>query len=135
LPTNWGKTTFTLGWGDKPLSDIGRAPEQLLSQIERAKAEQLDLARSWILLLTLAATVGLWWVFYSQLNLDFIFSGLLGFGVAYVLGRILAFCVGMKLGGRHARKLNNQLLGQSTIHPDQVSSSGGVGTGISTANL
>jgi hypothetical protein len=43
--------------------------KQLLSEIERAKAEQLDIARSWILLFTLAATVGFWWEFYSQLKL------------------------------------------------------------------
>jgi hypothetical protein len=64
--------------------------KQLLSEIERAKAEQLDIARSWILLFTLAATVGFWWEFYSQLKLDFYLSWLLGFVAAFVLHRIVA---------------------------------------------
>jgi hypothetical protein len=50
--------------------------------MERAKAEQLDIARSWILLFALAATVGFWWVFYNQLELDFYLSWLLGFVAA-----------------------------------------------------
>ena len=45
--------------------------------------EQLDIARSWILLFTLAATFGLWWVFYDQLKLDFYVSWLLGFVVGF----------------------------------------------------
>ena len=49
--------------------------EHLLRVIERAKANQLDIARGWILLFTLAATVGLWWVFYNQLELNFICRG------------------------------------------------------------
>ena len=91
--------------------------KQLLREIERAKAEQLDIARSWILLFTLAATVGLWWVFYDQLKLDFYLSWLLAIVATFVLSRILAFYVGMYLGGRYARKLKNQLLGRSA-NPD-----------------
>jgi hypothetical protein len=86
--------------------------KQLLRENERAKAEQLDVARSWILLSTLAATVGLWWVFYNQLKLDFYLSWLLGFVAAFVLSRIVSFCVGMHLGKKYARQLKNQLLGR-----------------------
>ena len=68
-------------WAEgKRLSEIERATEQRLGEIERVRAEQLDIARSWILLFTLAATVGLWWVFYNQLKL-FYLSGFLGFVV------------------------------------------------------
>jgi hypothetical protein len=94
------------------MSDERATTEQLLSEIARAKAEQLDIARSWILLFTLAATFGLWWVFYNQLKLDFYLSWLLGFVAAFVLSRILSFCVGMHLGKKYARQLKNQLLGQ-----------------------
>jgi hypothetical protein len=85
---------------------------QLFSEIGRAKAEQLDIARSWILLFTLAATVGLWWEFYSQLKLDFYLSWLLGFVAAFVLSRIVSFYVGMNLGKKYARQLKDQLLGR-----------------------
>jgi membrane protein implicated in regulation of membrane protease activity len=94
------------------LSKIERATEQRLREIERARAEQRDIARSWILLFTLAATVGLWWVFYNQLKLDFYVSWLLGFVVALVLRRILSFYVGMHLGRKYARQLKDQLLGR-----------------------
>jgi hypothetical protein len=40
------------------MSETERGTEQLLREMERAKAEQLDIARSWILLFTFAATVG-----------------------------------------------------------------------------
>jgi hypothetical protein len=79
-----------------------------LREIERARAEQLDIARSWILLFTF----GLWWVFYNQLKLDFYVSWLLGFVVAFVLRRILSFYVGMHLGKKYARQLKDQLLGR-----------------------
>jgi len=75
------------------LSEIERATEQRLRE---TRAEQLDIARSWILLFTLAATFGLCWVFYSQLKL-FCLSWLLGFVVAFVLSRTLSFYVGMHL--------------------------------------
>lgn len=94
------------------MSEIERATEQRLREIERARAEQLDIARSWILLFTLAATFGLWWVFYNQLKLDFYVSWLLGFVVALVLRRILSFYVGMHLGRKYARQLKDQLLGR-----------------------
>jgi membrane protein implicated in regulation of membrane protease activity len=94
------------------LSEIERATEQRLREIERARAEQLDLARSWILLFTLAAMFGLWWVFYNQLKLDFYVSWLLGFVVALVLRRILSFYVGMHLGRKYARQLKDRLLGR-----------------------
>ena len=94
------------------MSEIERATEQRLREIERARAEQLDIARSWILLFTLAATFGLWWVFYNQLKLDFYVSGLVGFVVAFVLKRILSFYVGMHLGKKYNRQLKDQLLGR-----------------------
>jgi len=94
------------------LREIERATEQRLREIERARAEQLDIARSWILLFTLGATFGLWWVFYNQLKLDFYVSWLLGFVVAFVLKRILSFYVGMHLGKKYARQLKDQLLGR-----------------------
>ena len=94
------------------MREIERATEQRLREIERARAEQLDIARSWILLFTLAATFGLWWVFYNQLKLDFYVSWLLGFVVPFVLRRILSFYVGMHLGKKYARQLKDQLLGR-----------------------
>lgn len=94
------------------MSEIERATEERLREIERARAEQLDIARSWILLFTLAAVVGLWWVFYNKLELDFYVSWLLGFVVAFVLRRILSFYVGMRLGEKYARQLKDQLLGR-----------------------
>ena len=93
------------------MSETERGAEQLLREMERAKAEQLDIARSWILLFTLAATVGLWWVFYNQLKL-FYLSWLLGFVAAFVLSRILLFYVGMHLRQRYDRQLKDQLLGR-----------------------
>ena len=103
---------FSLGLRGKLLSEIERATEQRLREIERARAEQLDIARSWILLFTLAATFGLWWVFYNQLKLDFYVSWLLGFVVAFVLRRILSFYVGVHLGKKYNRQLKDQLLGR-----------------------
>jgi membrane protein implicated in regulation of membrane protease activity len=94
------------------LREIERATERRLREIERARAEQLDIARSWILLFTLAATFGLWWVFYNQLKLDFYVSWLLGFVVAFLLRRILSFYVGMLLGKKYNRQLKDQLLGR-----------------------
>jgi fatty acid desaturase len=94
------------------LSEIERATEQRLREIERARAEQLDIARSWVLLFTLAATFGLWWVFYNQLRLDFYASWLLGFVVAFVLRRILSFFVGMHLGKKYDRQIKDRLLGR-----------------------
>jgi membrane protein implicated in regulation of membrane protease activity len=94
------------------LSETERATEQRLREIERARAEQFDIARSWILLFTLAATFGLWWVFYNRLKLDFYVSWLLSFVVALVLRRILSFYVGMRLGKKYARQLKDQLLGR-----------------------
>jgi hypothetical protein len=94
------------------LSEIERATKQRLKEIERARAEQFDIARSWILLFTLAATFGFWWVFYNQLMLDFYVSWLLGFVVALILSRILLFYVGMHLGKKYARQLKDQLLGR-----------------------
>src|SRR5262249_46856368 len=64
------------------------------------RAEQLDIARSWILLFTLAATVGLWWVFYNQLKL-FYLSGFLGFVVAFVMRRILSSYVTTHLAEKY----------------------------------
>ena len=93
------------------MSDIERATEQRLEEIERARAEQLDIARSWILLFTLAATFGLWWVFYNQLKL-FYLSWLLGFVVAFVLSRKLSFYVGMHLRQKYDAQLKDQLLGR-----------------------
>jgi fatty acid desaturase len=93
------------------LSEIERATGQRLEEIERARAEQLDIARSWILLFTLAATAGLWWVFYNQLKL-FYLSWLLGFVVAFVLSRTLSFYVGMHLRKRYDQQLSDQLLGR-----------------------
>jgi hypothetical protein len=66
---------FSLGLWEKLLSEIERATEQRLREIERARAEQLDVARSWILLFTLVGTFGLWWVFYNQLRLVFMCPG------------------------------------------------------------
>jgi hypothetical protein len=86
--------------------------KQLSREIERAKAEQLDIARSWILLFTLAGTVWLWWAFYDQLKLDFYLSWLLGFVAAFVLNRIVSFGVGMHLGKKYARQFKAQLLGR-----------------------
>jgi hypothetical protein len=86
--------------------------KQLLRENERAKAQQLDIARSWNLLFASAATIGFWWVFYNQLKLDFYLSWLLGFVAAFVLNRIVSFCVGMHLGKKYARQLKNQLLGR-----------------------
>ena len=94
------------------MSEIERVTEQRLSEIERARAEQLDIARSWILLFTLAATFGLWWVFYNQLKLDFYLSWLLGFVVAFVLSRILSFYIGMYVGKKYTWQLKDQLLGR-----------------------
>ncbi len=94
------------------MSETERATEQRLREIDRARAEQLDIARSWILLFTLAAVFGLWWVFYNQLELDFYVSWLLGFVVAFVLRQILSFYVGMHLGKKYARQLKDQLLGR-----------------------
>ena len=94
----------------KPLSEIERATEQRSGEIERARAEQLDIARSWILLFTLAATVGLWWVFYKQLKL-FYLSLLLGFVVAFVVSRTLSFYVGMHLRKRYDRQLKERQSG------------------------
>jgi len=94
------------------LSEIERATEQRLREIERARAEQLDIARSWILLFTLAATFGLWWVFYNQLKLDFYLSWLLGFVVAFVVGRIMSAYIGMHVGKKYAWQLKDQLLGR-----------------------
>jgi hypothetical protein len=94
------------------LREIERATEQRLREIERARAEQLDIARSWILLFTLGATCGLWWVSYNQLELDFYVSWMLGIVVAFVLGRILSLYVGMHLGKKHAQQLKDQLLGR-----------------------
>jgi hypothetical protein len=94
------------------LREIERATEQRLRKIERARTEQLDIARSWILLFTLAATFGLWWVFDNQLKLDFYVSWLLGFVVAFLLRRILSFHVGMHLGKKYNRQLKDQLLGR-----------------------
>jgi predicted outer membrane lipoprotein len=91
------------------LSEIERATEQRLREIERARAEQLDIARSWILLFTLAVTFG---VFYNQLKLDFYVSWLLGFVVAFVLRRKLSFYVGMHLGKKYDRQIKDQLLGR-----------------------
>jgi hypothetical protein len=53
---------------------LGLRRKAIEKEIERARAEQLDIARSWILLFTLGATFGLWWVFYNQLKLDFAMS-------------------------------------------------------------
>ena len=92
------------------MSEIERATEQRLREIERARAEQLDIARSWILLFTLAATFGLWWVFYNQLKLYFYASWLLGIVVAFVLRQILSFFVGMHLGKKYDRQIKDQLL-------------------------
>jgi hypothetical protein len=117
------------------MSETERGTEQLLREMERAKAQQLDIARGWILLFTLAGTVGLWWVCYDQLKLDFYLSWLLGVVAAFVVSRILALYVGMYLGRRYARKLKNQLLGRSTIDPDQVFSSGGAETGLRYSKL
>jgi len=97
------------------LSEIERATEQRLGEIERVRAQQLDIARSWILLFTLAATVGFWWVFNNQLKLDFYLSLLLGFIVAFVLRRILSSYVTMHLAKKYDRQLTDQLLGRSTV--------------------
>jgi hypothetical protein len=80
--------------------------DQAMREMERAKARQLDITRGWILLFTLAATVGLWWVIYNQLQLDFYLSWMLGFAAAYILSRIISFFVRMQIGKRHARKLS-----------------------------
>jgi hypothetical protein len=82
-----------------------------LREIERARAEQLDIARSWILLFTLGATFGLWWVFYNQLKLDFYVSWLLGFVVAFVLRRILSFYVGMHLWEKIRSAIKGPIVG------------------------
>jgi hypothetical protein len=71
-----------------------------------------NIARSWILLFTLAATVWLWWAFYNQLKLDFYLSWLLGFVAAFVLNRIVSFGVGMHLRKKYARQFKAQLLGR-----------------------
>lgn len=96
------------------MSEIERATEQRLGEIERMRAEQLDIARSWILLFTLAATVGLWWVFYNQLKL-FYLSGFLGFVVAFVLRRILSSYVTTHLAEKYDRQLKDQLLERATV--------------------
>jgi uncharacterized membrane protein len=84
---------------------------KLASEIERAKTKQLKIARSWIWLITAVATFGLWLMFYSELKLDFYISWLLGFGGAFVLSRLLALYVGMRLGKMYARELKSRLGG------------------------
>jgi hypothetical protein len=120
-------------WAEvKTMSETERGTERLVREMERAKAEQLDIARSWILLFALAATVGFWWVFYNQLELDFYLSWLLGFVAAYVVSLILSYFVGMRLGKKYARKLKSQF-GQSTAQ--QVFSSVGAETGLRYSKL
>jgi hypothetical protein len=84
------------------LSEIDRATAKQVRKIERATARQLDTARSWILLFTLAATVGFWWVFYNQLKLDFYLSWMLGIVAAFFLSRIPSIYVRRRIGKRHA---------------------------------
>jgi hypothetical protein len=81
----------------------------LASEIERAKTKQLKIARLWIWLITAVATFGFWLMFYSELKLDFYISWLLGFGVAFLLSRLLALYVGMRLGKMYARELKSRL--------------------------
>jgi hypothetical protein len=98
-------------WAEQRLREIG-ATGQRLREIERARAEQLDIVRSWILLFTLAATFGLWWVFHNQLKLGFYVSWLLGFVVAFVLSRKLSSYVGMHFRKKYDAQLKDQLLGR-----------------------
>jgi len=93
------------------VSEIERATEQRLREIERARAEQLDIARSWILLFTLVTTFGLWWLFYNQLKL-FYLSLLLSLVVAFAVSRKLSFYVGMHLRKKYDAQLKDQLLGR-----------------------
>jgi uncharacterized protein DUF4339 len=92
---------------DVALTSLAKNPN-VASEIEQAKTKQLKIARPLIWLITAVATVGLWQIFYGELNLDFYISWLLGFGVAIVLSRILAFHVGMYLGKKYARKLKSR---------------------------
>src|SRR5262249_61510074 len=83
----------------------------LTSEIEQAKTKQLKIARSRIWLFTAASTFGLWLIFVKELDLNFYISLVLGFVVASVLSRILAFYVGMHLGRKYFRKLKSRLGG------------------------
>jgi hypothetical protein len=96
---------------DKTDVAVATPTENLTSEIEQAKAKQLEIARSWIRLFTVAATCGLWLVFVKELNLNFYISWVLGFVVAFVLSRILALYVGMYLGKKYARELKSRFGG------------------------
>jgi len=87
------------------------AVTNLASEIEQAKTKQLKIARWWIWLFTAATTFGLWLIFVKELDLNFYISLVLGFVVASVLSRILAFYVGMHLGRKYFRKLKSRLGG------------------------
>jgi hypothetical protein len=79
--------------------------QSTIQKIERERNQQLVIARSWVVLLSVITAIGLGLGLVTQLNLDLFIAAVLAVVAGLLLGRILAFFVGIVLGRRAARKL------------------------------
>ncbi len=80
-----------------------------IQKLKRERDQQLMLARSWVLLFSVLSAIGVGLGLMAQLHLDLFVAAVLGIVAGVLVSRILAFCVGLVLGRRAARKLKADL--------------------------
>src|SRR5215469_260450 len=99
-------------------------PPEVIQKIKRERDQQFVISRNWVVLLSVIAAIGVGLGLMAQLHLDFFVAAVLAIVAGVLIGRILAFCVGIVLGRRAARKLKNDLIRASQAGLASVASKG-----------
>jgi putative Ca2+/H+ antiporter (TMEM165/GDT1 family) len=99
-------------------------PPEVIQKIKRERDQQFVIARNWVVLLSVVAAIGVGLGLIAQLHLVFFVAAVLAIVAGVLIGRILAFCVGIVLGRRAARKLKNDLIRASQAGLASVASKG-----------